>query len=165
MKKFVFYLVVLMTIPLWGQNYTPTTVLSPEYEGKMNPDTPDVASLGQFGGEQVNLYNGRANIGIPIHTISFGKINIPISLNYTTSGIRAAQEATCVGLGWSLSAEAVISNEIHGYDDTKNSHTPSGGFTGQPQGYIYSSEYLVREAPDFDLEMPPSAVPNPIFLP
>lgn len=46
-----------------------------------------------------------------------GLIAFLINLSYHASGIRVAQEATWVGLGWCLNAGGVITRTIRGKDD------------------------------------------------
>src|SRR5437660_7130422 len=41
--------------------------------------------------------SGSVDISIPIYTIPCGKLNLPIMLNYNTSGIRVAQRPSIVG--------------------------------------------------------------------
>ena len=48
-------------------------------------------------------------ISIPIHTIKVGDYSLPVSLEYHASGIKVAQEASRVGLAWSLHAGGSVS--------------------------------------------------------
>ena len=59
-----------------------------------------------------NLSSGVLNISLPIENHI-----IPISLNYTTSGIRVNQRAGIVGLGWNLSAGGEITRQVRGLPD------------------------------------------------
>ena len=96
---------------------------------------PDVAELGRFGSLPVGKYTGTVNVSVPIYAIDFAGMQIPISLSYNSSGVRVAQEATWVGLGWNLSANAVISRKINGFDDLLNSAAQGNQ---RSVGYIYS---------------------------
>jgi len=81
------------------------------------PPSPNAASLGQYADIPVGYYTGVANISMPLYTIQSGKIELPVSLRYHASGIKVAQEASVVGLGWSLNAGGVITRQVRGLDD------------------------------------------------
>ncbi len=79
------------------------------------PVSPNAASLGKFGAFPVNANLGTTNISIPLYTIKQGDIEIPISLSYNaTSGIRVNEEASWVGLGWTLNAGGAIVRSVKG---------------------------------------------------
>ncbi|MBS9462153.1 RHS repeat protein [Flagellimonas sp. 389] len=103
------------------------------YFSELVPPTPDVAQLGQYGVTQVGKYTGTANVSVPIHSIDLDGLNIPIALSYQTGGIKVAQEASWVGLGWNLSANAVITRQVNGYDDLANGNGAVG--------YLFSPSY------------------------
>ena len=81
------------------------------------PPSPNAASLGKFGDIPVSPYTGVPGIDIPIYEIVSGDIKVPVSISYHGSGIKVAEEAGRVGLGWSLNAGGVISRSIYGQDD------------------------------------------------
>ncbi|HEX8014408.1 MAG TPA: hypothetical protein VF465_04180, partial [Flavobacterium sp.] len=87
----------------------------------ITPPSPNAASLGQYADVPVSNYTGIPSISIPLYTIKSGEIELPITLNYHASGIKVAQEASWVGLGWSLDAGGVITRQIRGGDDFKAS--------------------------------------------
>ncbi len=108
------------------------------YEVQMIPPNPNIAQLGKFGDIPVNKYNGTANISVPIYEIDHDGLKIPIALRYNTSGVRVEQEASWVGLGWSLSEGMTITREINGFDDLyESSH-----LSANSDGWIYSKEYM-----------------------
>lgn len=65
----------------------------------------------------VSHYTGTVNVEIPICTIELKDISIPVSLTYNTSGIKVEQEASTVGLGWSLNVGGAITKTILGEND------------------------------------------------
>ena len=93
--------------------------------------SPEVSELGRFEAIPVNMYSGIAKIEIPIHTIMFEDLRIPITLSYNSGGIRANQESTWIGLGWVMSGQPAIRRTVNGFDDLKN--------YGYDAGYIYQS--------------------------
>jgi YD repeat-containing protein len=88
------------------------------------PISPEAAAICAYGVYPAELYTGATNISIPIHEFNLEGKKFPISLSYTTKGIRVAQEASCVGLGWCIQGGGCITREIQGIDDFK----PSYGF-------------------------------------
>lgn len=81
------------------------------------PPSPTASSLGEYGNVPVSNYTGIPNISIPLYTVRSGEIEFPISLSYHASGIKVAQEAGWVGLGWALNAGGVITRSVMGLDD------------------------------------------------
>lgn len=62
----------------------------------------------------VSLYTGQPSVSIPIHTIDLDGMEIPITISYNTGGIKTDEDATFVGLGWSLSIGGEINRTNHG---------------------------------------------------
>ena len=76
--------------------------------------SPEAASLGRYGEIPVSEYTGVPEISIPLHTVSIGDLSLPLALTYHASGIKVAQEATWVGLGWDLQAGGCINRIVSG---------------------------------------------------
>lgn len=129
MKK----IVVLITLLLATINYSQNLHL-PE----IVPPSPTAASLAQFADVPVSGYTGLPDITIPIYEIRSGNLALPISLKYHGGGIKVAQEASWVGLGWSLSGGGAISRIIKGHDDID--YSSSGQPSGEDIPFIYSQD-------------------------
>lgn len=97
---------------------------------KIVPVAPNAASLGLYGKMPVSQYNGTANINVPIYDIELSGQKFPISISYHSSGIKVAEEASWVGLGWALNAGGCITRETLGGDDFDYE-------TGYPSGYFW----------------------------
>jgi hypothetical protein len=91
------------------------------------PQSPNVASLGQYGTYQVNLYTGLPDISIPLFEATSGSLKAPITLSYHAAGIRYTDQASWVGLGWSLSAGGQISRNTIGKPDEELLYTSELG--------------------------------------
>ena len=109
-KLFLLSFTMLVSVSAWSQSsalaYPHVTVM-----------TPEASSLARYSDIPVSYYTGVPDISIPLYTIKVDDFELPISLNYHSAGIRVDQEATCVGLGWSLSAGGRISRTAKGIDD------------------------------------------------
>lgn len=97
------------------------TLLFPQNQAyqsdKIIPSSPSAASLGKYGNVPVSFYNGMPNISIPIYNIKTAQNSLNISMQYDASGTRVLQDASWVGLGWSLNAGGVITRTIRQVDD------------------------------------------------
>ena len=117
MKSRIKYIVLCMlligSIPLFAlgnkaQTNPTIQILQPSSEAQ---------SLGDFAEIPVDLYTGRTNINIPLLTISYNDIEIPISLSYHGGGVKVIDEAGTVGLGWTLNASGVVNRIVRGMPD------------------------------------------------
>ncbi|MEM9921255.1 MAG: RHS repeat-associated core domain-containing protein, partial [Bacteroidota bacterium] len=81
------------------------------------PAAPEASALKEYIDIPVSEYTGTANVNIPLHTFKTKEISIPISIGYHSAGNRVTEEASWVGLGWSLNAGGVITREIKDKDD------------------------------------------------
>jgi hypothetical protein len=88
------------------------------------PPTPTAASLGVYGQIPISEYDGVPNINIPLHTLTVDGFSLPVSLSYHSAGFRNADEASWVGLGWSLNLGGVITRAVRDKDD----FSPNGYF-------------------------------------
>ncbi len=95
------------------------------------PESPNAAAFAQYSDTPVGLHTGIPNISLPLYNIKSGEIELPITLSYHASGIKVAQEASWVGLGWALNTGGMISREVRGIDD----------FFYNGNGFPYTEEY------------------------
>lgn len=86
-------------------------------ERSLTPVSPNTASLGTYGYFDTSLYTGSVNVPIPIYTINLDGKDFPITLSYQSSETKVAQEASWVGLGWTLNVGGAIVRDLRGIDD------------------------------------------------
>ena len=112
-EKFFKYCIILNSLLL-----TSLSVLSqsPQLIKVVKP-SPNAQSLQKYGDIPVSTYTGIPQIEIPIYTIQSHDITVPISISYHGGGIKVIEEASRVGLGWTLNAGGQISRNIVGQDD------------------------------------------------
>jgi YD repeat-containing protein len=105
---FSFFIYVLGAGQTNGKGFAlPTTI----------PNAPTAAAFARYGEIPVSISTGVPNISIPFFTINSGKLSLPISVNYHASGIKVLDQASCVGLGWSLQAGPQIARSVQGVED------------------------------------------------
>jgi hypothetical protein len=104
----------------------------------------------KFSDVPVSPYTGTADITVPIYTIHAKGIDVPVSLDYHTGGVRLKEEASSVGLGWALNAGGMISRTIMNYDDFGT------------QGYPYFTTVVPQLPGDMNVTQPAqqSGAPN-----
>jgi hypothetical protein len=91
--------------------------------------SPGAAGMDRFGNTSVSLYQGVANIRIPIEEISVKNISLPISLSYNTNGVRPDIHPGWVGSNWSLSCGGEITRVVNrGPDELNTGWFPRRGF-------------------------------------
>lgn len=90
---------------------------------------PNSASLGEYGAVPVGHYTGIPDVNIPLYELELDGVKFPLSLSYHASGVKVAQEASWVGMGWSLNAGGCIMRSVQGWDD----------FGTTPMGYFWNS--------------------------
>ncbi len=111
------------------------------------PQSPQNAALFRYTETPVSYYNGTVGTDISIYEIRVGNYKLPISLSYHSGGIKVNEEATWVGLGWSLNAGGVISENVVGKRDAEDAITANymkynitpnrpNGRNGQPMNVI-----------------------------
>ena len=84
----------------------------------VTPPSPHAQSLLKVGHFPVSRHTGVPDITIPLHTIRLKDFSFPVSLSYNASGIKVNEEATRVGLGWTLNAGGVVTHTVRGrYQD------------------------------------------------
>lgn len=103
-RFFLLMIFISSSISLFGQGQLHDPFTIPKYI----PKSPEVASFQRYGDIPVSLYTGVPDISIPIHTVNMKNMEVPINLSYHAGGITVNQEATFVGLGWTLFAGGTI---------------------------------------------------------
>ena len=90
------------------------------------PPSPTVASFVTVEKDSVNS-SGKIVHNIPLWDMTLGKYSFPISLNYSSSGVRIEETPSYVGTGWNFSAGGVITRSVMDHpDDINNTDHGSG---------------------------------------
>lgn len=82
------------------------------------PRSPNAAALEKFGSYPVSYNNGTVGISVDLYQLNLDRnIDLNISLNYHSSGIKVEDVSSWVGTGWALSAGGCITREVRGIRD------------------------------------------------
>lgn len=79
--------------------------------------SPEAYSFTKYGDVPVGLFTGTMNYSLPLMNIKSGKIELPISLDYATNGVKVDEVAGRTGIGWNLRSGGVITRNIIGKAD------------------------------------------------
>ena len=124
------------------------------------PPSPTAQAMQKYGDIPVSPYTGVPNISIPLYTIQFHDISVPISLSYHASGIKVAEEASNVGLGWVLNAGGAVTRTIIGHDDFYF------GLYDQDHPAYFNQFYDINQADDYQPISTPDGTPaNAVIQP
>ncbi|MFS4493200.1 hypothetical protein [Maribacter sp. 2308TA10-17] len=110
MKKIVFSIALFASINMFCQEFSQELT-------QVIPPSPTASSLGKYGEVPVSYNIGSPSINIPLYNANGHGIQVPISLSYHASGIRVEDNASWVGMGWSLNAGGVITRSVKGAPD------------------------------------------------
>lgn len=117
MKNFlIFVVIVLNFIDVRAQLTEASTDYSDYFHKTINHPTPNkFYNYSEHG--SVDHLTGRFGTNILFHTIETEYLNLPISLNYSTSGVSLDMLAGEVGMDWSLIAGGQITRQINDVQD------------------------------------------------
>ncbi|MDO6812240.1 hypothetical protein [Tenacibaculum soleae] len=128
--------------------------------GNSAPQPPDASAFQKVNFVPVSNYTGRANVEVPIYTITSGSMNIPISLSYNTSGVKVNDMASSVGMNWSLNAGGMISKVTKGIDDFRPLRLGSNALGGYLNRVYYSSTSPMQYEQDVEPDVFTASAPG-----
>ncbi|WP_250252869.1 hypothetical protein [Chryseobacterium sp. Marseille-Q3244] len=113
-------------------------------------------ALGLFDKQSVNMSTGTPSIGVLLHTIRVGDLELPIKLQYDASGIKVGQMATSVGLGWSINNSGILTQEVRDKIDGQSNniiqqYVNTTTIDGR-NAILYNHEYITQPYTGDDLE-------------
>lgn len=148
MKKFINFFSCWVIISIAGQNQKYHS--GDKYN--MIIKSPDAGQISKHIDIPSGTYTGVTGIDIPIYNIKAFDYDLPISLNYHTSGVKVKEMASKVGLGWSLSIGGIsLSKQIIGGEDKGKPlyiNPNSDLFKPNNNG---ADNYLARKAVGYDM--------------
>lgn len=133
MKKFIYLGFLLIIISVNGQ---------------MNivPPSPNASSIAKFVENEVSLNTGTVNVNVPIYRVTVDDVTLDINLAYNTKGVLVAEDASDVGLGWTLNAGGVITRQVRGIIDErpKSPDFLDGGYLNENYVADYQTNSILR---------------------
>lgn len=116
------------------------------------PKTPDAAAISKSIDIPPGNYSGTASFTIPLYEVDFEGHKVPFSISYHASGIKLAEIASRVGLGWALNLGGIsLSGQIVGVKDGAYRISFPENFD---PGSNWEDENLAKELLDIDGNSP-----------
>jgi hypothetical protein len=145
MKKLFFYTAFLLT------SYFTLAQSTSNYINNLPdflPPTPDAAAIMKADQLNVGYTTGSPNITIPLYKFQAGSYTLPISLNYSSTGVKVDEVASSVGMGWSLNAGGVISRVVFDRPDEYRNTSNCNLNTLNPDVHDQTWLNFLKNAPD-----------------
>jgi len=105
-------LVSLLVYPLWSQEEISFQRTSALDQSLVIPSSPQASSLGQFGESEISPYNGKAQIQIPVHTITGKTISVPINLIHDGTNPKVDVREGWSGISWNTTSNYSIVRNV-----------------------------------------------------
>jgi hypothetical protein len=139
---------VLLTCFLSGISFNLQAQRVKEYltETGFLPPSPNSASLGKYGGMNLGLSSGTLQYDVPLASLPFGKYNLPISVSYSSNGLKVNEIASRVGSSWNLQAGGVITRTVYGEPDELRPRIAAPSLSDRSRTFINFLDGLVAEA-------------------
>ena len=84
---------------------------------KILPASPEATAFVKAGLGVANLSTGADTANIPLYTIKVRDFTFPISLSYSTQGLKADESSSRVGQNWVLNSYSIITRSVKGEPD------------------------------------------------
>lgn len=112
------------------------------------PPSPSAYELGKYGEYPIGMFTGTSQFSVPLLEFKGRSISVPISLYYSSNGIKVNQLETKVGLGWNLMAGGAITRIVNQNPDELRAYSPpssnsSGYKTPQWINYFFDMSHNV----------------------
>lgn len=94
-----------------------------------------INALGQRKEINVNHFTGTPSLTIPLYNINSGNVNLPVSISYSSNGVKPTDLDGPIGLTWQLNAGGEITRQLRGLpDDCKKDNA-----TNIRLGWLYNT--------------------------
>jgi len=84
---------------------------------KVTQAPPDAFAFTRYGDIPVGLFTGSMNYSVPLFQVGSGRLSLPVSLEYTTNGVKVNDASGRTGVDWVLKSGGVITRSIVGRAD------------------------------------------------
>lgn len=117
MKHIILILTLLCVSLTNGQSTSSSPANNNVALPNFTPPSPKSFEYTKYGDLPVNEFTGLMNYNIPLYEYKAGNLSLPISLDYTSSGVKVDQSNTWTGINWTLRTGGLISRTINDIAD------------------------------------------------
>lgn len=114
---------LLITLSISIHCISQTTTFNVE-RPQLLPASPEPSGFVQAGLGKANLSTGAVSASLPIYTIKVRDFNFPISIDYSSQGLKIDEASSRVGTGWILNATGMITRVVKGRPDELATRLP-----------------------------------------
>lgn len=116
----------------------------------ISPFTPEMSNLVKRVDIPLNYSSGALNYSLNLYTLKLRNLELPITLNYASTGFKPDVNSSNIGLGWDIEVGGKISHTIKGLDDlqypNESAYFPEGEFPVDRPLKMNYNEYVDPEA-------------------
>lgn len=119
-KTLFLLLFIFISIVSMGQNQNDPSKFLPN----ITPPSPEAFKFSLYGNTPVGLFTGTPNIQLPLFTYKTSNLNVPFSLNYSSSGIKVDDVNSKTGIGWNFIGGGIITRIVRNLEDDYDDDFP-----------------------------------------
>lgn len=109
------------------------------------PPSPNSAALGKYGGIALGLSSGTIQYEVPLASLPYGRNTLPISVTYSSNGLKVNEVSSRVGTSWNLQAGGVITRTVYGEPDELRPRLSAPDLSDRSRTFINFLDELVEQ--------------------
>jgi hypothetical protein len=117
MKNYIIVFVFLLFHQLGNGQGAPASIPAPNKLPNVILPSPEASSILKADNLNVGLTTGALNISIPLFNLEVQSFKLPVSINYSSTGVKVNEYASSVGMGFNLNAGGVVSRTVYDKKD------------------------------------------------
>lgn len=119
-KNFLFIFIFILT----GANISYCQEDLNIYVPSVSTSAPSSFVFATYGNIGMDNSSGAFNHTIPLYTLEYRDINLPITISYLSNGVKVDELSSQVGTGWVFNAGGIVSRVMRGFPDEKTRWYP-----------------------------------------
>ena len=144
-KQWYFFLSLFFILKCFSQNEN--TEESYSVPPNFTPPNPQAFQFTKYGDLELNKSAGLLNYSIPLYTYKAGSISVPISLIYSSNGVKVDDDNGWIGMSWNLVPGGVITRTVNDNPDEAHINNPNNS------RILYSLNELMNFSPNSSEEL------------
>jgi hypothetical protein len=138
-KRLLMFGLIFISVP---QILNAQALLPDDYHAVKIVPSPTASSISKYQETPVDLFTGTPSISVPLTSIEYGSIKVPVTLSYHSTGIKVAEHPGWAGLGWDVITGGQITRKVNWYPDEYFNRHPNYGSQMIDKGYYFLGNML-----------------------